>query len=722
MNGMKEAYPTRELAPLLGMTRQGVDYRAKREGWQSRPRAGRGGGREWIVASMPEATRLAIAAKIAPLTPVPVKAPAPVTLSLPSRFTGNGKTRAEAKAALFFLYRMFTETAGLAKTRGMEIFSVRWNAGEIESEAWLREAIPHVSKNTLLNWERAIKKEGTARLAGDYGKGKRGKGCIDAQPEVKALIVAAVCEYPEGKAGNVLLKLEDINEQRIEDGLEPFELPSLRRLQGWIRDWKAKNPALFLSATAPGKARNKLMPSFGDFYAFVTGINQRWEYDGTPSDVMLSDNKRYAIIGVIEIYTRRVKFRVVERSTSQQVACITRDCLLDWGVPQTAITDNGKEFTSRQMQRLFLDLEVVCDILPPFRPDLKPAIERVFHTFSHDLLPIAPCYVGHDVATRQRIRDQEDFAKRLMKRAKKGEEAERLTIALSPEELQAFCDKWTDSVYMHRPHNGLKGKTPYQMLAEYPYSVRRIPEKYHQALDMLLLPVIGTRRVTKEGIEIGGRTYIAPELGRPDVAQQEAEIRFDKARPHYAYVYLDGLFVCRAECVDDMAPEERRQIAIDARNAMKSVRKAISEIKKDAKKNHLDTMAQDIIEMLTKRALKTVADNPVPEQDVIEHITFDLMEAQRAASGEKSMQTLTLEEAEQARAEAVEIVAEAESGFKVPDSDRGKFEKFKELRARMLNGETLGDDERGWYGSYSTTPACAGWLDMEAGLAQAVNQ
>ena len=49
MNGMKEAYTTQELAPLLGMTRQGVDCRAKREGWQSRPRAGRGGGREWLV-------------------------------------------------------------------------------------------------------------------------------------------------------------------------------------------------------------------------------------------------------------------------------------------------------------------------------------------------------------------------------------------------------------------------------------------------------------------------------------------------------------------------------------------------------------------------------------------------------------------------------------------------------------------------------------------------
>ena len=600
----------------------------------------------------------------------------------------------------------------------MEVFSVRWNAGEIESEAWLREAIPHVSKNTLLNWERAIKTEGTARLAGDYGKGKRGKGRIDGQPEVKALIVAAVCEYPEGKAGNVLLKLEDINEQRIEDGLEPFELPSLRRLQGWIRDWKAKNPALFLSATAPGKARNKTMPSFGDFYAFVTGINQRWEYDGTPSDVMLSDNKRYAILGVIEIYTRRVKFRVVERSTSQQVACITRDCLLDWGVPELVVTDRGKEFISRQMIRLFTDLDIRHDALPPFRPDLKPAIERVFRTFSHDLLPVAPCYVGHDVATRQRIRDQEDFAKRLMKRAKKGEEAEALTIGMTPEELQAFCDKWTDSIYMHRPHSGLKGKTPYQMLSEYPYGVRRIPENYHQALDMLLLPVIGTRRVTKDGIEIGNRIYIAPELGRPDIAQQEAEIRFDKARPQYVYVYLDGLFVCRAKCVDELAPEERRRIAIDARNAMKSVRNAISQIKKDAKKNHLDTMAQDIIEMLTKRAQKLVVDNPVPTREVIEHLTFDLMEAQRAASGEKSMQTLTLEEAEQARAEAVEIVAD--QTFMVPKSAQGRNALFLELESRAQSGEDLTGDERNWLAMYRTSSERAGYEAMSQ--LYAVNQ
>lgn len=57
---LKEAYTSQALAPLLGLTRQGVDAQAKSGGWQFRPRKGRGGGKEWLVSSMPEATQQAI--------------------------------------------------------------------------------------------------------------------------------------------------------------------------------------------------------------------------------------------------------------------------------------------------------------------------------------------------------------------------------------------------------------------------------------------------------------------------------------------------------------------------------------------------------------------------------------------------------------------------------------------------------------------------------------
>lgn len=178
-------------------------------------------------------------------------------------------------------------------------------------------------------------------------------------------------------------------------------------------------------------------------------------------------------------------------------------------------------------------------------PDLKPAIERVFHTFSHDLLPVAPCYVGHDVATRQRIRDQEDFAKRLMKRAKKDEEAEALTIGMTPEELQAFCDKWSDFVYMHRPHSGLERQNAVSDARRVPAQCPAHPGSVPRGARRTAFA--GHRHAPryKRRDRIGGKSlHRSGTRGSPRHAAG-VEIRFDKARPEYACVYHDGLFLCR---------------------------------------------------------------------------------------------------------------------------------------------------------------------------------
>ena len=57
---LKEAYTAQELAKLLGRPVQSINRIAKSQGWQFRPRKGRGGGKEWLVASMPLETQRAI--------------------------------------------------------------------------------------------------------------------------------------------------------------------------------------------------------------------------------------------------------------------------------------------------------------------------------------------------------------------------------------------------------------------------------------------------------------------------------------------------------------------------------------------------------------------------------------------------------------------------------------------------------------------------------------
>ena len=57
MNTIATTYSTQELAHYLGITVKSVHIRAKREGWQALPRAGRGGGKLWVVSSMPAEIR-----------------------------------------------------------------------------------------------------------------------------------------------------------------------------------------------------------------------------------------------------------------------------------------------------------------------------------------------------------------------------------------------------------------------------------------------------------------------------------------------------------------------------------------------------------------------------------------------------------------------------------------------------------------------------------------
>ena len=61
---VRESYTSSELADLLSLTRQGIEYRASREGWQSRKREGRGGGKDWLVSSMDKETRTQIFAAL----------------------------------------------------------------------------------------------------------------------------------------------------------------------------------------------------------------------------------------------------------------------------------------------------------------------------------------------------------------------------------------------------------------------------------------------------------------------------------------------------------------------------------------------------------------------------------------------------------------------------------------------------------------------------------
>ena len=256
------------------------------------------------------------------------------------------------------------------------------------------------------------------------------------------------------------------------------------------------------------------------------------------------------------------------------------------------------------------------------------------------------------------------------------------------------------------------------MAAEYPGVVRRIRDE--RALDMLLMPLAGQdgyRTVSKKGVKADRGIFIAPELGR--CIGQRVQVRISRTDKRYAYIYDEaGLFVCRAHNVADLTPEEQRTISVDARNAAQSVKAETRRLRAFAKKHNLDQAYLHIMEHHIRKAEEYEAAHPMPTQNDVDYMTFELAEAQRAASGEKSMQTLTLDEAEQARAEAVEIVAD--QTFMVPKSAQGRNALFLELESRAQSGEDLTGDERNWMAMYRTSSERAGFEAMNQ--LYAVNQ
>lgn len=705
---MKDAYTTKELAKLLGIAPKNVLARAKREGWESIPSAKRGGGNCWIVASMPENTRLAIAARACPavgsaagVAPTITAPEAPIS---PLTLKGAAKSRAYARAAVVLAARMFTAQSTMARTRALDEFVVRYNAGEIAVEPEVRTALPTLSRNSIINWENRAQAQGMAALAGNYGQHRKGKGIIDSQPRVVQAIEGMFKEYPHVSAQLIFEKIQSMKSKG-----ENIRVPSLRRVQIWFANWKQENPQLALYVTAPDKWTSQFLASCGSAYELITHYNQRWEYDGTPSDIMLNDGKRYAIVGVINVYSRELRLEVAETSTSEVVANLTRRALLDWGVPDEAVTDNGREFVGTHMQGIFLDLGIMPTILPPFRPQLKPAIERAFRSFSHHLLTLCPCYVGHNVATRQEIRERETFAKRLMDK----KAPQELSMGISPEALQEFCDDWCKSVYAHRPHSGLKGKTPWQMRQEYTGEIRRIADV--RALDVLLTPLAtdgGWRPVGKKGVHADG-LYDHAALG-PYVGKQ-VQVRVNRADRSHAYIFDEnGEFICEAVRMEALEPEKRREVAMAKTRTQRTALKARDkELRAAAVAVDAPNAAKDIMAMHKARAAEIEAAAAPTANTEATHTTPMLDSAARTASLLAGVPPRA-HEAEVAAARALAVAQQSvQEEHWMPTSPKAQYKLCRALLASLERGDDVSPEQAEWARIFAGSNTYAGFAMLE---------
>lgn len=589
---MKEWLSAQESADAHSMSKAGFIKMAARNQYKTRHRAGRGGGLEYCLSSFPAEVQAALlkaeSREILAETPLErvIKPALPAVLeadpalknagdALAAHLSGKPLARMDARINILRAFQQFILENPMPNARKVggklykEAFAAAWNRGAIDSPA--RAVIPYLTSEKLDRWPAQLRHAGLARLAGNYGH-RRGQTLIDQQPQLAVALRSLIIDTPHASA---VFAHELLCARYQDSGLQ---LPSVKTVARWMNAWKAENHSLYCRISDPDRWKSTYMLAWGDASEHVLRLNQEWQADSTPADLGLSDG-RHNLIFLLDVYSRRLKIQVSKTSTAAAIASVLRRGLLEWGVPEVLKTDNGKDYVADHINRICHTLHIERQLCAPFSPWQKGHVERHVRTFSHDLLPYLPGYLGHNVAERQALRAREQFADRLfVKNAV-------IDLNLSAAVLQEFCDRWCEG-YHNRPHRGLDGQTPNQVFAAWREPIRILSDE--RALDILLAPAPsndGWRQVSKDGgVKVDGYEYLATALALH--VNDRVRVMYDPEGDMGKVYVFDGHghYLATAECAE-ITGRNRREIAhaakaIQTAAAQQKARAAKSESKK----------------------------------------------------------------------------------------------------------------------------------------------
>lgn len=725
----KEWFTAAELAGLPGMpgTERGVRKAADRESWQSRKRE-RGKGLEYHLTSLPPDTQKHLrhqqaiaacnAATAAELAADPYLAAgralgrteaerveAERNARLKAKEAGlkafaglpadhPRKRRALAREWVLRRWADFAQAHGVGTAACVEEFLRDYRAGVIVlppvHEPWLptRHGARSLDRATLYRWQAAYRAEGLAGLLDGYGT-RKGQSKIAANEALRNVVLGCLLQAPHITPKKIKMYLKARH--------PALDIVSEKAIERFVKSWKAENAQLWTYLTNPDQWKNVYMAAFGSQHESIVALNQLWEMDSTPADWMLTDG-RHVVIGVIDLYSRRLKFRVSKTSRAEAVALTFRDAVIAWGAPEAVRTDNGKDYVSEHFDRVLRDLEIGHELCLPFASEQKGTIERAMRTMLHGLLDLLPGFIGHNVAERKVIEARKSFAERVMK------PGDVVEVRLSAAELQRKIDDWCEHVYAHDSHAGLDGKTPFEVAAAWRGPVRTIDPR---ALDLLLVEA-GTSTVTKQGIRFEHHHYRAPELAA--WIGQDVQRRRDPDDLGRLVVYsLEGAFICIAECHEllGISPAE---VAAVTKATQKQLLAAQREELKDARRAVRENIAEAVLAHRIAQSAKLAA---LPKRTET-YSTPALEGAAAAAQAQDAAPAADMTEAkEQARAK---LAAAPAPVHQLPETPSQRDRRWVAMRARVQAGQALSEEERRFYEGYQNTPEWRAYRHMEAGL------
>ena len=680
---MEHELTATKAAQALNITQRSVRRRADREGWLPATEKTKGGYKHtYVSSSVPNVSMAEIIKGLPADTDNTKKTEKEEQLELYGKLPGIRKTEAEARLEILWSRDAFIRGIDFPLKKGSDLFCEKIMSGSIGLADWITNVITRktgiaLSTRTLSRWQKARDKYGIAGLAPKYNNSGRSSGISGV---MKEFIIAMKVDYPH------------IGIPKLIAGLSARfageEIPGRTAIRRFWRKWEKENKSLLEYITNPDKWKSNRQFAAGSMSENITRLNQLWEMDSTPTDVMLAGG-RYNITGVIDVYSRRLKLLVSPTAKATAIAALIRKSLIDWGVPEVIRTDNGKDYVAQHIDRVLDGLEVWRDLCAPFTPEQKPFIERALGTFSHDIVELLPGYIGHNVANRKDIEARRSFSQRLMKQG-----ADPIEIKMTAEEFQSLCDRWVNAIYHYNQHSGLDGKTPVETARAWKTPVRKV--KNERALDILLAQAPkgnGMRIIGKKGIKVQGGYYIAPEMAGYE--GESVQVLLDAADFGGIYLYRkNGQYLCRA--IDPgRAGISRKDLAQSVTQAQKQVmREGKKELKKLARETKTKTIHTEILAHREEQ-IANILDFKGKEK---EYNTPALSEAIKAVESieqrEFGPQPIEITPEEEKRANEVIEMSKRRC---LPAND---WEKYEMLNEDLIAGKDLTDTDLAWMKKY----------------------
>ncbi len=570
-----ECYTAKKIAEAIGKSVRWVNLRAKKEGWKAKVLNGRGdktfyleGLPAEIKIKMIQRESIYIDGMILPARSDLDLGQARALLAKFENAPAWSRRRAEARGAIVEAFEVYCSALKAQRqlTKGKADFIRCYNSGNnhLGISPGTYETIDMISRGSLDRWRANKKMFGLA-------------GLLDASREKQQF-----CGLnDEQKKYIINLKVEKIHRrparicEYIRNRFTGQDLPSNATIRRFIKIWEKDNAEYVEFLRNPDKWRSEYQAAFGDAGEKALYYLHMLEFDNSPADVMCSDGKRYTICGAIDIFSRKVQVIVVPTSKSQAVANLMRRVILDWGLFDVMIKDNGQDYASHHINMACKALHIEAPVLPKFSPELKPHIERFFRTMTEGLFEELDGFTGHNVAQAQDLRAAKSFSERMFK------QGEAIQCSLTAEDLQARIDDWIRNVYHQREHGSL-GKSPEQRAGENVRPVRRIMDE--RVLDILLAPA-GKATVSKKGIRYESGLYAAVELA--DWIGQKVQRRRDMADAATLYVFdQEFKFICIAkdQALEGLSVEElniararQKKRVREAARAMKALAKEVGD-------------------------------------------------------------------------------------------------------------------------------------------------